>query len=175
MNKPLHLLFAFALSPLLTITAFSQAPEATVKTQANDMAKAVLAKDVNKLAGYIPPKLLAEAGGKEKMMIARDTVNKMMKQFGAEIKKISIGEPAKIVTYKKQLQTTLPQTTEVKFLSGKIIMESTLIAISEDKGAHWYFVDNAIYRGEKLKSALPDISPLLVIPPMKKPKIEADE
>ncbi len=175
MNKVLTLLFAIVVSTLLVLPAYSQSPEAAVKLQANDMARAVLAKDVNKLAGYIPPKLLAEAGGKEKMMIARDTVNKMMKQFGAEIKKISIGEPAKIVTYKKQLQTTLPQTTEVKFMSGKIIMESTLIAVSEDKGVHWYFVDNAIYRGEKLKSALPDISPQLVIPPMKKPKIEADE
>jgi len=175
MKKIFIAFFALVSAVCFAVPAQSQPLQAAVKAQANDMAKAVLAKDVNKLATYIPPKLLAEVGGKEKMMIARDTVNKLMQQFGAEIQKVTIGEPGKIISYKKQLQTTLPQTTEVKFLSGKIIMESTLIAVSEDKGMHWYFVDNAIYRGEKLKSALPDISPELVIPPMKKPKIVADE
>jgi hypothetical protein len=108
-------------------------------------------------------------------MVARDTVNKMMKQFGAEIQKITIGDPSKIVSYKKQLQTTLPQTTEIKFMASKVFMESTLIAVSEDKGAHWYFVDTSVYRGDKVKNALPDLSPELVIPPMKKPRIVTEE
>lgn len=173
MKKIFILLFVMVVVSVLSSPAYCQILETLAKKNANEMAKAVIAKDVDKIAGYLPPKLLAEAGGKEKMMIARDTINKMMQQFGAEIKKVTIGEPAKVIFYKNQLQTTIPQTTEVKFMSGKIIMESTLIAISEDKGMHWYFVDNAIYRGEKLKSALPDISPQLVIPPMKKPRIEA--
>jgi len=155
--------------------AIAQNVNAVVKAQANDMARAVMAKDVNKLAGYMPPKLLAEVGGKDKLMVARDTVNKMMKQFGAEIQKITIGEPSRMVTYKKQLQTTLPQTTEIKFMASKVFMESTLIAVSEDKGAHWYFVDTSVYRGDKVKSALPDLSPELVIPPMKKPRIVTEE
>ena len=140
-----------------------------------DMARAVLAKDVNKLAGYMPPKLLADAGGKDKMLIARDTLNKFMKQFGAEIKRVTIGDPGKIINYKNQLQATLPQTTEVKFMASKVIIESTLIAISEDKGLHWYFIDTSIYHGDKLKSSLPDLSPELIIPPLKQPKIVADE
>ena len=98
-----------------------------------------------------------------------------MKQFGAEIKKVTIGEPGKIITHKNQLQTTVPQTTELKFMASKIFLESTLVAISEDKGLHWYFVDTNIYRGDKLKSSLPDLSPQLVIPAMKQPKIVADE
>ncbi len=155
--------------------AFAQNLETTIKVQAMDMARAVLAKDVNKLSQYIPPKLIEQAGGKEKMMMARDTVNKYMKQFGAEIKKVTIGNPGKIISYKNQLQATLPQTTEVKFMSSTIIAETTLIAISEDKGAHWYFVDTSIYRSDKVKSLLPDLSPDLVIPPMKKPQIIANE
>jgi len=69
----------------------------------------------------------------------------------------------------------VPQTTEVKFMASKVILESTLIAISEDNGLHWYFVDTTIYHGDKLKSSLPDLSPELVIPPLKQPKILADE
>jgi len=109
------------------------------------------------------------------MLIARDTLNKFMKQFGAEIKRVTIGDPGKIINYKNQLQATLPQTTEVKFMASKVIIESTLIAISEDKGLHWYFIDTSIYHGDKLKSSLPDLSPELIIPPLKQPKIVADE
>jgi hypothetical protein len=140
-----------------------------------EMARAVLAKDVDKLVGFMPPKLVADAGGKDKVLIVRDTLNKYMKQFGVEIKKVTIGNPGKIIAYKNQLQATVPQTTEIKFMAGKVILESTLIAISEDKGLHWYFADTSIYRGDKLKSSLPDLSPELIIPPMKQPKIVADE
>ena len=160
---------------LLVIQLPRQNLSTVIKIQAMEMARAVLDKDLNKLVTYMPPKLVAEAGGKEKLMVARDTVNKYMKQFGAEIKKVTIGDPGKIITYKKQLQATVPQTTEMKFMASKVILESTLIAISEDNGTHWYFVDTTIYHGDKLKSSLPDLSPELVIPPMKQPKIIADE
>lgn len=147
----------------------------TIKIQAMEMARAVLNKDLDKLVVYMPPKLVADAGGKEKMMVARDTLNKYMKQFGAEIKKVTIGNPGKIISFKNQLQSTLPQMTELKFMASTITLESTLIAISEDKGVHWYFVDTSIYRDEKLKTSLPNLSPDLVIPPMKPPKIVANE
>jgi len=173
---PAIILFASISAFLLVpVRVYSQNPETVIKIQAMDMARAVLAKDVNKLVGYMPPKLVADAGGKDKLLMARDTLNKYMKQFGAEIKKVTIGNPGKIISYKKLLQATVPQTTEVKFMAGTAILESTLIAISEDKGLHWYFVDTSIYRGDKLKSSLPDLSPELIIPPMKPPKIVADE
>ena len=174
MKKKLSFLFTgFIL--LAGLYVHSQNLETTIKIQAMDMARAVLAKDVNKLVGYMPPKLVAAAGGKEKLMMTRDTLNKYMKQFGAEIKRVTIGNPDRVISYKNQLQTTLPQTTEARFMAITITLESTLIAISEDKGVHWYFVDTSIYRGEKFKSSLPDLSPELVIPPMKPPKITGAE
>src|ERR1700733_1903263 len=90
---------------LIAVPVNSQPIETVIKTQALEMARAVMTKDVNKLVLYMPPKLVAEVGGKEKLMAARDTVNKFMTQFGAEIKKVLIGEPTKIISYKNQLQT----------------------------------------------------------------------
>lgn len=156
------------------VGAHSQPTETTIKIQAMDMARAVLAKDVNKLVSYMPPKLVAQAGGKEKLLAARDTLNKYMQQFGAEIKKVTIGNPGSIVIYKNQWQAIVPQTTEMTVMSGRFIFESSLVAISEDKGRHWYFVDTSVYRGEKLKSVLPDLSPQLVIPPAKPPRVVTD-
>jgi len=153
------------------IAAAQQGLETTIKTQAMEMAKAILAKDVEKAVQYMPPKLVEASGGKAKVLMVRDSMNKYMSMFGAEIKKVTIGNPGKIISYKDQLQTTLPQTTQVKFMESTVILESTLVAISEDKGLHWYFVDTNIYRSSKLKEALPNLSPELVIPPMKKPEI----
>ncbi|MEP7277968.1 MAG: hypothetical protein ABI813_04945 [Bacteroidota bacterium] len=167
------LLYFFLLQS--TVCVYSQNIETVIKTQAMEMARAVLARDVDKLVIYLPPKLVADAGGRDRLLVARDTLNKYMKQFGAEIKKVLIGDPGKIIFYKNQLQTTLPQTTSVKFMAGLVILESTLVAISDDKGRHWYFIDTGIYHGEKLKASLPDLSPELVIPPLKKPRIVPDE
>lgn len=158
-----------------SIYTLAQGLETSIKIQAMDMAKAILAKDVNKIIQYMPPSLVEQSGGKEKLMIARDTVNKYMKQFGAEIKKVTIGNPGKIINYKKQLQALLPQSTELKFMASTITLETTLIAISEDNGKHWYFVDTSIYHSDNLKISLPNLSPEIVIPPMKPPKIVATE
>ena len=157
------------------IAPAQQGLETTIKIQAMDMAKALLAKDVEKVVQYLPPKLVEASGGKAKVLTVRDSLNKFMQQFGAEVKKVTIGNPGKIITYKNQLQSTLPQITQVTFMQSNITMESTLIAISEDKGAHWYFVDTNIYRSKKLREALPDLSPDLVIPPMKQPQITPNQ
>ena len=162
------LLFACYLAPA------QQGLETTIKIQAMEMAKAILAKDVEKAAQYLPPKLVEASGGKAKVLVVRDSLNKFMQQFGVEIKKVTIGNPGKILTYKDQLQTTVPQITQVRFMQGTVVIESTLIALSEDKGKHWYFVDTNIYRSSKLKDALPNLSPELVIPPMKKPEMIPD-
>jgi len=169
LKRTVFLLIVFA--AIHNGAAAQQGLETTIKTQAMEMAKAILAKDVEKAVQYMPPKLVEASGGKAKVLTVRDSMNKYMSMFGAEIKKVTIGNPGKIITYKDQLQTTLPQTTQVKFMESTVILESTLVAISEDKGLHWYFVDTNIYRSNKLKEALPNLSPELVIPPMKKPEI----
>jgi hypothetical protein len=151
--------------------AAQQALETAIKTQAMDMAKAILAKDLDKVVQYFPPKLVEASGGKDKVLPARDSMNKYMQQFGAEIKKVTIGNPGKIISYKDQLQTTLPQITQVKFMESTVVLETTLIAVSEDKGKHWYFVDKNMYRSPKIKQSLPELSPDLVIPPQKQPQI----
>ncbi len=171
-RKIVLLLITFAV--IHRFAAAQQGLETTIKIQAMEMAKAILAKDVEKTVQYLPPKLVEASGGKAKVLVVRDSLNKFMQQFGVDVKKIIIGNPAKIINYKEVLQTTLPQTTHIKFMQGTMVIESTLVAISEDKGKHWYFIDTAIYRSGKLKEALPNLSPELVIPPMKKPEMVPD-
>ena len=78
MRKILMVLLTTSFFTFLAQRSFSQPLSTVVKIQAIDMARAVLAKDVNKLAAYLPPKLVAEAGGKERLLVMRDTLNKFM-------------------------------------------------------------------------------------------------
>jgi hypothetical protein len=54
---------------------------------------------------------------------------------------------------------------------GELTAETYMIAISDDKGKIWRFIDTNVYKADKLKNIMPDLSPKLVIPPRKKPKL----
>src|SRR5713226_6734455 len=113
---------------LAYIAAPAQDFSTVIKIQAMEMARALLAKDVNKVVEYLPPKLVESSGGKARVLTVRDSMNKFMQEFGAEIKRVTIGNPGKVINYKDELQCTLPQTTELSFMQNKVILESTLIA-----------------------------------------------
>ncbi len=167
LSKLVFLVFCL-FSSLIKIQAQNQ--QAAVKTQATAMANALQKKDYNTFSQYVHPKLVAMAGGKTHMLQRIDSANAMARQFGAEIRKISIGEPAKIITFKNELQTTVSQTTEMSSAMGGIIFESTLIAISDDGGKTWRFLDTSLYNVRDIKKAIPTLSPGLEIPPVKPPK-----
>ena len=156
---------------LLSVHVHSQNMKTTIKIQAMDMAGALVKNDFIAFSKYMHPKIIEIAGGKQKLKNNMDSADAVMKQFGVEFKKIIIGHPGDIIEYAGQLQTIVPQSTNMKSPLGEVLLETSLIAISMDKGNHWYFIDTNIYKADKLKTALPDLSPKLVIPPQKQPKI----
>jgi hypothetical protein len=87
------------------------------------------------------------------------------------VDRITYGNPGKIVKYKKELQTTLPQTVSVTSPFADAELTSTLVAISRDGGKNWYFYDPNMGKADELKDKMPKLSPEVVIPPTQKPKI----
>jgi len=150
--------------------SFSQNQNTIIKTQAMDMANALVKKDFPAFIKYMHPDIIKLAGGKDKVLQKMDTVNTMATQLGATIKRIVIGNPGKIISYKNQLQVTLPETSEMNSGFGNLTLETTLIAISMDAGKNWYFIDTSIYSMKDVKKAMPDLSPELIIPPLRPPK-----
>ncbi len=171
--RKIYLLF-FSLG-LFAVVSSGQNQNSIIKIQAMDMARALLKKDFPAFTKFMHPQVVAMAGGEDKMLQRMDTVNSIARQFGAEIKKILIGNPGNIVRYKKDLQVTLPQTTEMKTGFGNLTLETTLIGISKDGGKNWYFIDTSVYNVQDVKKAMPDLSPNLVIPPAKPPKFVPDQ
>jgi hypothetical protein len=143
----------------------------TIKVQAMDMATALMKNDFNTFVKYMHPNIVDYVGGKQKMKNAMDSAHEAMNVFGVSFKRYWIGSPGEIINYKDQLQAVLPEGTVLKTPLGEVTAETSVIAISPDKGKNWWFIDTNVYRLDKLKNVLPDLSPQLVIPPPKKPKL----
>ncbi len=141
-----------------------------IKTQALEMARAMAKKDFEKAATFLYPTLTAEAKKQMQAPGMMDSLSKKMEQFKPEIKRITIGNPGEVVTHNKVMQALLPQEMEIKTTLMSIAFETTLVALSDDKGKKWYFVDANMYREDGIKKKLPELSPKLIIPAMKPPK-----
>jgi hypothetical protein len=155
----------------ISFSANSQNHATNIKVQAMDMATALMKNDFTTFSKYMHPNIIAFAGGKENMKSKMDSAYAAMKLFGVAFKRYWIGNPGEVIEYKDQLQAILPESTVVKTPLGELTAETSMIVISTDKGKHWYFIDTNVYKVDRLKNILPDISPKLVIPPQKKPKL----
>ena len=164
-------LFAIILLSLVIENISAQPIPTVIKTQAIDMGRALINNDLPTFQQYLHPEVIKQAGGAEKMKMMSDSAIAIFKQFGGSIKRISYGNPSAIINFKKEMQTTLPQTTFITTSFADIELESTLIAISQDRGKHWYFTDSQLYTTESMKQKMPSISPDLVIPPPAKPRM----
>lgn len=153
------------------LRGYEQPLQTVIRIQAMDMAKALIKNDFTTFSKYLHPKIIDMAGGREKLKNNMDSADAMKKQLNVQIKKILIGDPGEIISYKDQLQCVVPESTDMVTPMGEISITTSLIAISTDKGRNWYFVDTNMYRADKLKTALPDLSPRLIIPPQQQPKI----
>src|ERR1700734_2269173 len=129
-----------------------------------NMANSLIKNDFDQFVKYMDPKIIEFVGGREKFKANLDTAAIKMKQFGAAIKKILIGNPGEILAYKGQLQCVLPESTDIESILGTISATTSLIAISIDNGKNWYFTDTSIYKADEVKRLMPDLSPKLIIP-----------
>lgn len=141
-----------------------------IKTEALKMARALAALDLDTYASFSYPTMVQDKASKEKIKQGVDSVEKYRQQFGIKVKSILIGNPSDVITYKGIMQCTIPQTLTIEAFMGSMTTENTLIGLSKD-GKAWYFVDALLYKRTETKSKLPELSPKLVIPPMKPPTI----
>lgn len=149
----------------------AQPLETIVKSQALEMGKAMVAGDTRTFSRYMLPELLQEGGGSAKVINMMDSAMTLFKNIGGKVSRITYGNPGKVVRFRKELQTTIQQTTQITSMLADAELSSTLIAISRNQGKNWYFLDQNMSQAKELKDKLPALSPELVIPPPVKPKI----
>ena len=169
--KTIKLLIVLVSITFLSLSLNAQNLATTIKVQAMDLGKSFIENEFNSFVKYMHPSIIKFAGGEEQMKTKMDSAYAAMKRFNVRVKKYWIGHPGEIITHKNQLQAVLPQSTTLITPFGELTAETSMIVVSGDGGKNWWFIDTNVYNVDKLKNVLPDLSPKLVIPPKKKPRL----
>ncbi len=139
-----------------------------VTDQANRMAKALMAKDLNTFSTYVLPAVMKAAGGKDAMIKGMKKSMADMAKSGQGFIAMRIETPSALIDTAGTLQCTLPETVRMKTDQGIVDNHTTLLAVSLDKGKTWKFVDlagpDALLQ---LRGMMPSISKRHVVPAAK--------
>ena len=145
-----------------------------IKVQANAMAQLLLKKDYKSFSKFTFPKIKEMMGGEEGMVKMLEQYIGGMEANGYSFVSLTIDEPSDIVKSGNELQCVVPEKIEMKVPGGKAVSNAYLIAISEDNGNSWYFIDTSSMDIAKMKEVLPNLSAQLVIPEKEKPTFIKD-
>lgn len=148
-----------------------QAPglSAVIKTQAEAMVRHLMKSEFKQFVGFMYPEAVKMLGGEQKL------VETLKRDAGKlNIVSVTFGEPSKVITAGNELQCTIPETLVTKTDEGKLTNKSTLIAVSKDKGKHWYFIAASGKSIDEMRKMLPNLSKALVIPKPQQPVLSKD-
>ena len=155
---------------LTTSSLFAQVDNKVIKQQAEQTSKALLQGDYETVVKFTYPKIVEMLGGREKMVAMLRDGKAQMDAQGMGIESVSFGEPSLTVKAGEEIHCLVPQTLLMTVPGGKMKAESWLLAISTDKGTHWYFLDTAQMTMENIKGFVPHYNAELKIPETKEPE-----
>ncbi len=161
-------LFAITLFIALSCRETKKSPIASIhfqkiKQQAAEMAQFLLKKDFKEFVKFTHPKIVGMMGGSDKMAYTLTNNIQDLEKEGTSFLAISFEEPGSVIAIADELQSTIVQKLEMKVPKGKLLTRTTLIAISNDNGLHWYFLDTAGKDIIAMKKFLPSLSDQLEI------------
>lgn len=139
-------------------------PSDSISTQAKEMSAAFLKEDFETVADFTSPAVLNIVGGKSNMIAGLKASVENMKIQGMSFNAISFEKPSEIVKHENELQATIIQKTEINYSGGKMNSVSTLVAISQDEGKHWKFIDTSNKDEATVRQTFPNISAQLKFP-----------
>lgn len=165
-------LLAFASTAQQTIDQKSVA--ANVTRDANAMASLLNTADYKGFLEYMHPVRVQAGGGEAKMISQLEAQYAQVKAKGVVIKGTTFEQPTEIVKSKNELQCTISQQTELKPRKGRVITHTTLIAMSNDNGKNWKFVDTNSMDIALIRKMFPNLSSKITLPPKKQPTVYAE-
>jgi len=144
---------------------------AIIKKQAGEMNNALIKKDYKTYMKYMHPKVIEHMGGEQGVLDTMKQVDAQMAVYGMKIGLISLNEPSAVIDTANELQATITANADMTVKGGVVHTNSVFIAISKNKGLHWFFIDvTADY--DVIRSQMKDLSSKLVIPIPEKPTFD---
>ncbi|RYU91229.1 hypothetical protein EWM62_04625 [Mucilaginibacter terrigena] len=159
----MKLIIKITLLLILPVALFAQDP-ATVKRQANVVAKALLNSDFKTVIANTYPRAVTLGGGKDKMLKMMTAGINQMKAQGFLFEKVTIGSPGKFYKAGNEIHCLIPENLIMKTSQGRFSATSNLLAVSQDGGKNWSFLDLNQGTMASIKTLFPNFNNNLIIP-----------
>ncbi len=148
--------------------------KANLKQAALGFGDALMRKDFRTFVlANTYPAAVEQAGGAEKMIAAVEKQVTQIENSGNQLVSAWPGDPSEMIDTAGELQCTMPQFVKLRLPAGDITSQTTLVCISMNHGASWYFIDAGEQNLPALRQKFPNISSKLVIPRSAPPVFEA--
>jgi hypothetical protein len=142
----------------------------TIRQEGMKKGHAMVYRDYQTLAGYTYPKMAEKMGGIDKMIRNMSEGGAYASSKGLSIDNVEIGVPEPIIEVSGNLYSLVLETVYMTTSKGQTIMKKYLLAISEDQGNKWYFIDASLLANEEyMKEFFPDLVGKIRIPETQEP------
>jgi hypothetical protein len=138
-----------------------------LKSQADDLGRATVDEDYQKMADLTHPTLVDKFGGRDGFIQRLGSKVAEMKDQGFQFKQVTYSEPSKLVEELGELYAIVPFKAMVASPGGATATQpSFLIGVSPDGGITWKFINGSGVAEDrnKLKAILPNFPNELQLP-----------
>lgn len=126
--------------------------------------------DYKVFADSMYPRLLELLGGSEQLIAMLEAGREQMRSTGADIVAMEVKDVSAPVVAGSEKHAVVTYTLQMAVSGGTLYQEAYLLAISQDDGSTWTYVDGNGLSPEKVGILLPDFNKALVLPDKSEPR-----
>lgn len=152
-------------------TPLTVSEAAIIKAAAEKSSRAFMSGDYNGLLDLTYAKVIELGGGRTKMLAAIEAGVKEMHDLELKIISHTIGEPQKSVRAGTQLLSIVPVTLKMESPTEFYTQKSFWMAVSQDDGRSWRFIDGSYLNPDTLKMLIPEAAGKITLPDKGSPVI----
>ncbi len=161
--------FSFLIVCLSSHSLYSQ-PDSVVivgniRAAANSMLQSFKSRDFNGFVKYNNPNLVAMMGGENEFVAyLQQEINGLK---NVEFSEMKAGSVLRLVSRSQQMQCIIEQFSELIINGQPVSSVSHLVGVSTDGGKTWRFADANTASADEIKTIIPELNPLMLIPKKK--------
>jgi hypothetical protein len=159
--------FAAAVALILGLAVGATGSELTdrIRVEAQRGADALLSGDYATLIAMTHPSVVAEMGGHDAAVATVTQSIAALKAQGITVESAVIEVPSEPVAVGALVAVIVPQTKELRTPKGRFRSRGHLLAISEDGGTRWSFIDTGSLTPASLAEYFPTLAGRITLPP----------
>lgn len=145
------------------------------------MATATVKGDFKTVIAHTDPETIKKAGGPDAMLKVVTNMFTQLKKSGMSIRSASVGSPGPILQTGNKRFCAVPETVAMAVPAnnmtpkGVYTAQSTLLAVSTDKGANWYFVNSGSMTDDALYKLYPEVKGKITLPKQAPPQFTPEQ